>query len=315
MTPLTTDACQPGRAAPPGPILSGIPVALGTAGFGTQMSPEASFRVLDAYAALGGRVLDTANNYAYWNPLGKGGDSEAVIGNWLARVGRSNFTVMTKIGSLPVDPAGDRRNLEGLSPAAVRHAADASLERLRVDAVDILLAHHDDRATPLADTWRAFNDLVAAGKVRMAGISNYRPERVLDLARIAREQAWAPIGAVQFSYSLIAPLTGTDTGPLVVLDAAMKAVLARRLPEAVIFGYSPLLGGKVFEAADDARWPQAYDTPDNRSVARDIRRNAEALGVSPSAWVLKRIADEGIWPVTATRDPARLASNLALFRR
>ena len=178
---------------------------------------------------------------------GKGGDSECVIGNWLERGDRSAFAIMTKIGSQPIDLNKDRNNLEGLSPKAVRSAVNKSLARHKTDYIDILLAHHDDMSTPLLDTWKCFSDLVAAGKVKKVGVSNYSPQRMAALARIVLEYSLAPIDFVQLRYSVIDPVKDIDLGKLVLLDSAMRATLKRLVPKPVLFAYSPLLGGMVFE--------------------------------------------------------------------
>jgi len=293
--------------------MTGIPVVLGTALFGTTVSREDAFRVLDRYALLGGRTLDTANNYAYWHPEGKGGESESVIGSWLERQDRRAFTVVTKIGSQPFTGEDGMRRLEGLSPEAVRRAADRCLDRLKTRRIDVLLAHHDDPGTPLLDTWRAFSDLVSAGKVGKVGISNYSVRRVAELARIVREHSLAPVDVVQMKGSVIDPAAGADFGMLVPLDRAMRETLERLLPHALVLAYSPLLGGRVFEQTATDGWPAGYDSAENRAKVAEIRRRAGELGVSPSACVLKEMADQKRWPVTTTSDPDRLEANLKLF--
>lgn len=293
--------------------MSGVPLVLGSGDFGTAVPREIAWQILDTYASLGGRIVDTANNYAYWHPGAKGGESESVIGDWLEQRDRSAFTVMTKIGSQPVAAEDGSPRMEGLSPAAVHRAVDKSLARLKTDCIDILLAHHDDRRTPLLDTWQAFSDLVAAGKVRKVGISNYSPERVAELAGLVAEHSLAPIDCVQLKYSLIDPIEGSDFGVLVVLDRRMKRTLASLAPGAVVFAYSPLLGGKVFEDTPGGEWPPEYDSVRNRDKVREIRRRAGELGVSVSACVLKLIADEGFLPVTATSKAERLETNMKLL--
>lgn len=286
---------------------------MGTATFGTSISQEESCRVLDKYASLGGRIIDTANSYAFWNH-GKGGDSECVIGNWLERQDRSTFTIMTKIGSQPIDLNKDRKKLEGLSPKAVHSAANKSLARLKTGYIDILLAHHDDRQTPLLDTWKCFSDLVASGKVKKVGVSNYSPQRMAELAHIVLEYSLAPIDFVQLKYSVIDPVKDMDLGKLVLLNSEMRATLAHLVPKAVLFAYSPLLGGRVFEKTAEDQWPSEYDSIPNRKKVQAIQLKAKALNVSPSAYVLKQIADQGIWPITATGSAERLEANLKLFR-
>lgn len=291
--------------------MDGIPVVLGTASFGTATAPEISCEILDRYVELGGRVIDTANNYAFWR--GVGGESESVIGDWLARNDRDRYTVMTKIGSQPMDVTASPHRLEGLSARAVPDAVDRSLNRLQTDHIDILLAHHDDPDTPLLETWQAFSELVTGGRVRQIGVSNYAPQRIAELAQIVTAHALAPLDFLQLQYSVLEPVEGTDLGVLVRLDADMRDMVARLLPQATIFAYSPLLGGRIFDRGADEAWPAEYDSPANRTAVEGIRRRARDLGVSASALVLDGIAQEGLWPVTATGRAARLDDNLALF--
>jgi aryl-alcohol dehydrogenase-like predicted oxidoreductase len=295
-------------------MTNGIPVAMGTAAFGTSVPGSTAFELLDRFAVLGGRVLDTANNYAFWHADGIGGDSEAVIGCWLQRQNRAQFTVITKIGSQPALADKDANNLEGLSPAAVHSAVDKSLARLQSSSIDVLLAHHDDTNAPLLDTWRAFTQLVEEGTVKRVGISNYHPNRVVELARLIDEHSLAPVSAVQFKYSVIPPVAGIDFGKLVVLGDALSEALVAHAPGATVYGYGPLMGG-LFEADTDRAWPAAYNSPENRERVEQIQRDAAKAGESASAWVLKCVVERGIVPVTFTSSPARLESNLRLARR
>jgi aryl-alcohol dehydrogenase-like predicted oxidoreductase len=295
-----------------------IPVALGTATYGTSVPEHAAFDLLGAFAGLGGTVLDTANNYAFWHADGVGGDSETVLGNWLQTQDRTAFTVITKVGSQPSRDDKDVEHLEGLSSAAVRRAVDRSLARLRTDCLDVLLAHHDDLDTPLLDTWRAFTQLVEQGTVKRVGISNYHPERIIELTRLIGEHGLAPISAVQLKYSVLPPLPGVDFGKLVVLDNNLRQILSASVPQATVYGYAPLLGGLFerdpFGDGKDHPWPAAYDSPQNRQQVEEIRQAAADADVSASAWVLQSVVQQGIIPVTSTRSLARLESNLDLVR-
>jgi len=293
-------------------MISGIPVALGTAGFGTSISKSDSYKILNKYVSLGGKIIDTANNYAYWHINGSGGESESVIGDWLENEDRSNFTIMTKIGSNPANNDKDYENCEGLSPEAVNRAVEKSLTRLKTEYIDILLAHHDDPNTPLLDTWKSFTNLMANGKVRKVGVSNYRTERIVELANIVLEYSLAPIDIVQLGYSVINPVETVDSLKLVRFDKEMKDTLERFAPKAVIFGYSPLRGG-MFEKDLKAEWPLEYDSPENRRCIAEIQEKAKEAGVSASAYVLKMIVDEGIIPITTTGNPKHLESNFKLI--
>ncbi|MFO1327288.1 MAG: aldo/keto reductase [Rubrivivax sp.] len=150
------------------------PLAFGGNVFGWTADEATSFALLDAFVGGGFNLVDTADVYSRWVPGHAGGESEAVIGRWLAaRPGmRQRIVLATKVGM----DMGDGR--KGLRPARIREAVDASLQRLRTDRIDLYQAHQDDPDTPLEDTLGAFGDLVRAGKVRAIGASNYGAARL-----------------------------------------------------------------------------------------------------------------------------------------
>lgn len=287
-----------------------LPVALGTATYGTSIPASTATHLLDSFAGLGGRDLDTANNYAFWHADGRGGDSEAVLGAWLQTQDRAAFCVTTKVGSMPSRRDKDSTHLEGLSATAIRRAVDECLQRL--GTIDVLLAHHDDPATPLLETWRTFTELVQEGKVGQVGISNYRAPRVRELADVIDRHGLAPIAAVQMKYSLLDAVAGADFGVLVVLDAEVRQVLQDCTPEARLYGYGPLMGG-LFEADAHQPLPASFDTASNHAQMLSVRARAAEAGVSAAAVVLQQVVADGIIPVTSTQHRERLASNLALL--
>ena len=139
--------------------LSVFPLCLGGNIFGWTIDEAQSFAVLDAYAAAGGNFIDTADSYSAWVTGNSGGESETIIGNWMAARGnRDDIVVATKVGKSP--------GLEGLAPATIRRAAEASLARLRTDRIDLYYAHMDDDGTPLDEALGAFGELIREGKVR-----------------------------------------------------------------------------------------------------------------------------------------------------
>jgi len=176
--------------------LSAAPLALGGNVFGWTADDDASFAVLDAFVAAGGRMVDSADVYSAWVPGNSGGESEATIGRWLARGGRrDDVLVATKVSQHPEYP--------GLSAANVRAAAEASLQRLGTDHIDLYYAHFDDAETPVAETAAAFSRLVDDGLVREIGISNYSPERIDEwFAAVDAEGLHRPV-ALQPHYNLV----------------------------------------------------------------------------------------------------------------
>src|SRR5438045_533618 len=100
-----------------------FPLCLGGNVFGWTSDEAQSSAVLDAYAAAGGNIIDTADAYSSWVPGHAGGESETIIGNWMrSRRNRDRVIVATKVGMLPA--------LKGLAPATIRAAVDGSLTRL-----------------------------------------------------------------------------------------------------------------------------------------------------------------------------------------
>src|SRR4051794_19626101 len=150
-----------------------FPLCLGGNVFGWTAREGEAFAVLDAYAAAGGNFLDTADSYTRWVEGSSGGESETIIGHWMAARGnRDRIVVATKVGKLPA-----RR---GLAPATIRAAADESLGRLGTDRIDLYYAHEDDPDTPIEQTLEAFGKLIAAGKVRHVGASNFTAPRLAE---------------------------------------------------------------------------------------------------------------------------------------
>ena len=174
------------------------PLVLGGNVFGWTADRAASFAVLDAFVDGGGTMIDTADVYSAWVPGHQGGESETVIGEWLRASGkRDHVQIATKLGMLPVD--GD----EKLSPARIAAACDASLQRLGTDHIDLYFAHQDDDATPQDVVAEAFAKLVAAGKVRVLGASNFHAARLKSAIDGARAAGLPHYQVLQPEYNLV----------------------------------------------------------------------------------------------------------------
>ncbi len=172
-----------------------FPLSLGGNVFGWTADRDTSFAVLDAFVAGGGDFVDTADSYSAWVPGNSGGESETIIGEWLASRKPQNVVVATKVSQHP--------EFRGLAGANVRKAAEASLGRLGVDAIDLYYAHFDDEAVPLEETVAAFGQLVADGLVRHVAVSNYSAARIREWIEIARRTGVALPVAVQPHYNLV----------------------------------------------------------------------------------------------------------------
>lgn len=173
------------------------PLALGGNVFGWTADEAASFRVLDAFVAAGLNLIDTADVYSRWAPGNQGGESEAVIGRWLKRTGnRDKVVLATKVG-LEMGP-----DQKGLSRAYILQAAERSLNRLQVDAIDLYQAHQDDETVPLEETLGAFGELIAQKKVRAIGASNYPAARLAEALRVSGARGMPRYECLQPNYNL-----------------------------------------------------------------------------------------------------------------
>ncbi|WP_223622047.1 aldo/keto reductase [Microbacterium sp. EST19A] len=183
--------------------LNVFPLSLGGNVFGWTADRDTSFAVLDAFVAGGGDFIDTADSYSSWVPGNSGGESETIVGEWLASRKRADVVVATKVSQHP--------DFSGLSGANVRKAAEASLSRLGVDAIDLYYAHFDDASVPLEETVEAFGQLVADGLVRNVAVSNYTAERIREWIAIADRLGVARPVAVQPHYNLVHRNTVEET--------------------------------------------------------------------------------------------------------
>ena len=173
------------------------PLCLGGNVFGWTVGRDASFRLLDRALEAGLDFIDTAEMYSVWVPGHHGGESEAIIGEWMASRGcRDRVTIATKVGA----DMGDGR--KGLAPARIRAAVEDSLRRLRTDRIDLYQAHYDDPDTPLPDVLGTFAELIAAGKVRAIGASNHTPERLREALRTSAELGLPRYESLQPHYNL-----------------------------------------------------------------------------------------------------------------
>ncbi|MCP1997508.1 aldo/keto reductase [Flavobacterium sp. HSC-61S13] len=173
------------------------PVSFGGNVFGWTLDEKESFRMLDALVDNGLNFIDTANNYSYWVPQHRGGESEEIIGKWFKQSRKRNQIVLaTKVGGQMGDGS------KGLKAAYIRLSIEASLKRLQTDHIDLYQSHYDDLETGQEETMEVYNQLIREGKVRFIGASNLEPQRILTSNQIARANNWAEYISVQPLYNL-----------------------------------------------------------------------------------------------------------------
>jgi len=186
------------------------PLAFGGNVFGWTVDEATSFRLLDAFVDAGFSLIDTADSYSRWVTGHKGGESETIIGRWIAARGRHDDVVIaTKVGS---DMGLGRKSLR---KDYVLQAAEASLRRLQVDAIDLYQSHWDDETTPLDETLEAYATLMAQGKVRAIGASNLSADRLQQALDVSARNGLPRYLTLQPPYNLYD--RATFEGPLASL--------------------------------------------------------------------------------------------------
>ena len=176
--------------------LTVYPLCLGGNVFGYSADKQNSEAVLRFYADNGGNFIDTADMYSQWAPGHIGGESETIIGDWMAKRGnRQKMIIATKVSKLDTRP--------GLKAANIRAACDESLKRLKSDYIDLYYAHQDDLDTPIEESLGAFDELIKAGKVRYIAASNFTPERLQESLDISKANGLSSYIASQDQYNLL----------------------------------------------------------------------------------------------------------------
>ncbi len=175
------------------------PIVFGGNVLGWTVDPATGFKILDAFVHAGFNAIDTADTYSRFVPGNKGGESEAIIGNWLKGRGkRDDVLIFTKVGH---EMGPDKK---GLSRRYIKTEFEESLKRLKTDYVDLYQSHRDDASVPMEETMEVYAELIAEGKVRAIGASNFSAARMQESLDVCREKNLPRYEAVQPGYNLYA---------------------------------------------------------------------------------------------------------------
>jgi len=262
---------------------SGLKVSqlcLGTMMFGAATDEPTSVRIIARAREAGVNFIDTADAYSR-------GKSEEIVGRAIAP-NRNDWVVATKVAN----PMGGGPTTGGTSRRWIMQAADDSLRRLGTSHIDIYYLHKEDHATPLAETVSALGDLIRAGKIRYFGVSNYRSWRVAEICNLCdRLGIDRPIVSQPYYHAM------------------NRTPEVEHLPACSYYGlgvvpYSPLARGVLTgkyradvapdkdsrAGRNDTRMMQTEWRPESLRLAQDIRKHAEARGITAGqfavSWVL-----------------------------
>jgi aryl-alcohol dehydrogenase-like predicted oxidoreductase len=250
--------------------------------WGWGSTPEDSSKIFDRYVELGGNFIDTANVYTK-------GHSEKIIGDHLkdSPSKRQRTVIATKFfGSmLNGDPNSGGAGRKGLIAAC-----EESLRRLQTDYIDLYWMHCWDAHTPIEETMRALDDLVAAGKIRYIGFSDTPAWKVMEAQMTEKFRGWAPLVALQLEYSL---LERTIEGELIPLaqEHGLGVTPWSPLKSGVLSGkYTRANAGKVQAARGE--WATSALTEKNYDVIEAMIKIAKEVDSTPArvalSWVQNR---------------------------
>ena len=287
--------------------ISIAPLVFGGNVFGWTADEATSFALLDRFVERGFNAIDTADVYSAWAPGNRGGESETIIGNWLARRGRRDDVVlMSKVGMW--EPR------KGLRAANIEAAAAESLRRLRTDYLDVYFAHLDDANTPLEETLEAFARLIAAGKVRAIGASNYGTQRLEAALAISADKGLPRYEVLQPRYNLYDRAEFEHS----LAQAASK----HELGVVCYFGLaSGFLTGKYrgpedLAGKDRGGFVKAYLDPRGQRILGALDQAAAELSATPAqialAWLIARPAITA--PIASARTLEQLDQILGAAR-
>lgn len=273
---------------------------------GTRQNEAESFALLDQYVDAGGTFIDSANIYAHWVSGFQGGESETVIGRWMAARGsRDRLVIASKVGFEYGDVPRTLRARQ------IETECEKSLRRLGVDTIDLYYAHVDDRHTPLHETLEAFHRLVQAGKARYIGASNYMTYRIERAHTLAKLNDWPQFCCVQQRYTYLQPRYGKRAVAAQenVTEELLDYVRARK-GDFTLLAYAVLLAGAYTRA--DRAVPDEYDSPDNNARMLTLQAIAQASQATPNqivlAWMMQ--SDPPVLPLIAASTREQLAENL-----
>lgn len=278
-------------------------LVLGTGNFGTRWgygaNPDEACSILDRYAEAGGNFIDTADGYQF-------GQAEEILGDAL-KTRRDDFVLATKY-TLSAHP-GAGVLATGNSRKAMVTSLEQSLKRLKTDHIDLYWAHFDDGVTPVDEIIRGFDDLVRAGKILYAGLSDFPAWRVARAATISELRGTIPIAGLQIEHSLVQRTSEYDLIPaaqalglgIVAWSPLGGGVLTGKYRKGET-GRAEGLGGNVFQPENSAQRTATIDT---------VIAIAAECGVSPGEVAISWVASKGNLPIIGPRTLSQLESNLA----
>lgn len=265
--------------------LSISPLVFGGNVFGWTADKPTSFDLLDRFTGAGFETVDTADVYSVWKPGNVGGESETILGEWMrARGCRDRIILITKVG-MEMGPGR-----KGLSGTWIERAVEDSLRRLQTDHLDVYLSHKYDPEAPHEETLAAYQKLIAAGKVRAIGASNFDATQLGAALEVAAEKGLPRYEILQPEYNLydrksfdgaLRDLSMTEGLGVITYYSLARGFLSGKYRGEADLGLSPRGGGV-----------KAYLNERGFRILQALDEVASRLGAKPAevslAWLMAR---------------------------
>jgi aryl-alcohol dehydrogenase-like predicted oxidoreductase len=207
-------------------------LCLGTNRFGTVISRQDAFALLDAFVEMGGNFIDTAHVYADWIPGSPKSASEKTIGEWLKATGNRNHMVLSTKGGHPDLTA---MHIPRMAKADITQDIDESLTYLQTNVIDLYWLHRDAPSVPVGGIIETLNEQVQLGKIRAFGCSNWRIERIMAANDYASKNDLQSFAASQIWWSLAQPnRTALSDSEKLVVFGPVEEEFHRRTRLAVV---------------------------------------------------------------------------------
>ncbi len=280
-------------------------VALGTwLTFGRCLDDAAAKRLMGDALAAGINLIDTANTY-------EDGACEQALARCLNGVRRADYVMATKC----FFPMSDKPNDRGLSRKHIFESAEASLQRLQTDYIDLFQCHRFDKETPLEETVQAMDDLCRQGKILYWGVSRWSPENISATAELCARTGWTMPISNQPCYNLLEREIEAEVIPASA-QHGLSQIIYSPLAQGVLTGkYTPGAAAPADSRVDKGAEKTHIDrflSDEKLEIAQKIAGLAQELDVQPAqlalAWCLRQ--DNIASVIIGASRPEQLAQNI-----
>jgi len=274
------------------------PLCLGGNVFGWSAPKQQSFDVLNHYFDCGGNFIDTADLYSEWAEGNSGGESETIIGEWMkSKNNRAKMVIGTKVAKLSTR--------KGLSKQNILLACEDSLRRLQTDYIDIYYSHEDDPTVPMEETLSAYQELIAAGKIRYIAASQHSAARLATALDISKTNNLTSYIALQDHYNLVHREPFESEQAAVLKEHNLSMIPFFGLATGFLTGkYRP---GQLVESVR-AKSVERYQTEKGWKIVAAVDQIAGARDTTMSAIALAwlRVHPQVSAPIASARTVAQL---------